>query len=70
MASHEPFGHLQPKLWAKEGSRVKLLVRLPTIKSRESTRIRRLQEECDMALESAERELQDCFRPYPNPRSE
>jgi len=19
MASHEPFGHLQPKLWAKEG---------------------------------------------------
>jgi hypothetical protein len=26
MASHWPFGHLQPKLWAKEGSGVKLAV--------------------------------------------
>jgi hypothetical protein len=26
MASHESFGHLQTKLWAKEGSRVKLTV--------------------------------------------
>jgi hypothetical protein len=25
-ASHEPFEHLQPKLWAKEGSRVKLTI--------------------------------------------
>jgi hypothetical protein len=24
MASHWPFGHLSPKLWAKEGSGVKL----------------------------------------------
>jgi len=24
MASHWPFGHLSPKLWAKEGPRVKL----------------------------------------------
>jgi hypothetical protein len=40
MASHEPFGHLQPKLWAKEGPRVKLAVWLPTTKSQESTRIR------------------------------
>jgi hypothetical protein len=67
MASHEPFKHLQPKLWAKEGSGVKLLVWLPTTKSRESTRIRRLQEECDMTLQ---RELQNCFRPHPNQRSE
>jgi hypothetical protein len=37
MASHEPFGHFQPKLWAKEGPRVKLPVWLPTTKSREST---------------------------------
>jgi hypothetical protein len=42
MASHEPFGHLQPKLWAKEG---------PTTKSRESTFSRRLQIVCNMALE-------------------
>jgi len=26
MASHVPFGHLQPKLWAKEGPGVKLVV--------------------------------------------
>jgi hypothetical protein len=26
MASHWPFGHLQPKLWAKEGPGVKLAV--------------------------------------------
>jgi hypothetical protein len=32
------FGHLQPMLWAKEGSRVKLPIWLPTTKSRESTR--------------------------------
>jgi len=38
MASHEPFGHLQPKLWAKKRSGIKLAVWLPTTKSRESTR--------------------------------
>jgi hypothetical protein len=70
MASYEPFGHLQPKLWAKEGSGVKLAVWLPTTKSWESTQIRRLQKEYDMALESSLRELQDCFRPHPNQRSE
>jgi hypothetical protein len=70
MASHEPFGHRQLKLWAKEGSGVKLAIWLPTTKSRESTRVRRLQEECDMALKSTQRELQDCFRPHPNPRFE
>jgi len=32
MASHEPFRHLEHKLWSKEGSVVKLAVRLPTIK--------------------------------------
>jgi len=70
MASHEPFGHFQPKLWAKEGPGVKLLVWLPTTKNRESTRIQCLQEKCNMALESSQRELQDYFRPHPNQRSE
>jgi hypothetical protein len=70
MASHEPFGHLQPKLWAKEGPGVKLAIWLPIIKSQESTRFRRLQEDWDMALESSWRELQDCFRPHPNQRFE
>jgi len=31
MASHEPFGHPQHKLWSKEGSGVKLPVWLPTL---------------------------------------
>jgi len=70
MASHEPFGHLQPKLWAKEGLGVKLAVWLPTTKSRESTSSRCLQKECDRALESSLRELQLWLRSHSNKRSE
>jgi hypothetical protein len=40
MASHEPFGHLQHKLWSKEGPGVKLTIWLLTTKSWESTRPR------------------------------
>jgi hypothetical protein len=69
MASHEPFGHLQPKLWAKEGPGVKLAVWLPTTKSWESTSSRRLQKECDGELESSQRELQLWFRLHSNWRS-
>jgi hypothetical protein len=47
MTSHEPFGHLQPKLWAKEGPGVKLVVWLPTTKSQESTRSRCATGECN-----------------------
>jgi len=70
MASHWSFGHLQPKLWAKEGPGVKLAVWLPTIKSQESTSSRRRLEECDMALESSRRELQLWFKIRPDPSSE
>ncbi len=70
MASHEPFGHLQPKLWAKEGPEVKLAVWLPTTKSQELTSSRRLQKECDKALKSSRRELQLWFRPHSNLRLE
>jgi hypothetical protein len=66
LASHWPFGHLQPKLWAKEGPGVKLAVWLPTTKSRESTSSRRLQRECDMALESSWGELQHWLKPRSN----
>jgi len=66
MASHGPFGHLQPKLWAKEGPGVKLLVWLPTTKSRESTSSRRCFKECNTTLESSRQELQLWFRPHPN----
>ncbi len=38
---------------------------LPTTKSRESTRPRCVQMECDTSLESSQRELQVYFRPHP-----
>jgi hypothetical protein len=63
MASHWPFGHLQPKLWAKEGPGVKLAVWLPTTKSRESTSFRHPIWECDMALKISRWGLQLWFRP-------
>jgi len=70
MTSHGPFGHLEHKLWQKEGSEVKLAVWLPTIESRESTRPRCVQVECDTLLESSQGKIQVCFRPHPNRRSE
>jgi hypothetical protein len=70
MASYEPFGHLQPKLWAKEGLGIKLAIWLPTTKSQESTSSRRLQKEGNRALESSRGELQLWFRPHSNRRSE
>jgi hypothetical protein len=70
MALHEPFGHLQHKLWSKEGPGVKLAIWLPTTRSRESTRSRCVRVKCDTPLESSWEEIQVCFRPHPNPRSE
>jgi len=63
MALHWSFGHLQPKLWAKEGSGVKLAVWLPTTKNQESTFSRLPNWECNMALERSRRGLQLWFRP-------
>jgi len=65
MASHDPFGHLQHKLWSKEGPGVKL----PTTKSRESTWSRCVQAKCNTPLESSWGELQLWFRPRPDPSS-
>ncbi len=70
MASDESFRHLQHKLWSKEGPGVKLIVWLPTTKSWESTRPRCVQTECGTPLESSQGELQVCFRPHPDRRSE
>jgi hypothetical protein len=64
MGSHEPFGHLQHKLWQKERSKVKLAVWLPTTKSRESTWPRCVQVKCNTSLESSWWGLQLCFRPH------
>jgi hypothetical protein len=71
MASHWSFGHLQPKLWAKEGSGVKLPIWLPTTKSLESTSSWCPMRECDIALERSPRGLQLWFRPRcdPTPKS-
>jgi len=66
-------GHLDiysPSYGAKEGPRVKLAIWLPTTKSRELTSSRRLQMECDGALESSRGELKLWFRPHSNQRSE
>jgi hypothetical protein len=62
--------NLQHKLWQKEGSGVKLAVWLSTTKTRESTRPWCVQMECNTPLESSQQEVQVCFRPHPNPRSE
>jgi hypothetical protein len=70
MLSHSRFGHLQPKLWEKEGPGVKLAIWLPTTKSRESTRFRCPIRECDTSLERFRRGLQLRFRPRRDPRSE
>jgi hypothetical protein len=70
MGLHDPFGHLQHKLWQKERLGVKLTVWLPTTKSQELTRPLCMQVQCDTSLESSWRELQLCFRPHPNQRSE
>jgi hypothetical protein len=69
MASHWPFGHLQPKQWTKEEPGVKLAIWLPTTKSQESTSSWRCLEECNTALESSRRELQLWFRTHPDPSS-
>jgi hypothetical protein len=62
MGSHWQFGYVKHKLWAKEGSGVKVAVWLLTTKSRESTSSRCAIWVCDTALKSSRRELQLCFR--------
>jgi hypothetical protein len=54
----------------KKGPWVKLTVWLPTIKSRESTRPWGVYVKCNTPLEISQGELQVCFRPHPNQRSE
>jgi hypothetical protein len=69
MALHKPFGHLQHKLWSKDGSRIKLAIWLSITKSRESTGSRHVQVKCDTPLKISWGELQLCVRPHPNRRS-
>jgi hypothetical protein len=66
MGLHDPFGHLQHKLWPKERSGVKLAIWFPTTKSQESTRFPCVQVACDTPLESSQRGLQLWLRPRPD----
>jgi hypothetical protein len=68
MGSHASFGHLKHKLWAKERPGIKLVIWLPTTKSRESIRFTWLQTTCHISLESSWRQLQLCFRPHFDPK--
>jgi hypothetical protein len=62
VGSHNPFGHLQHKLWPKERSGVKLAVWLSITKSQ--TRFLCMQMACNTSLESSRRGLQLRFRPH------
>jgi len=70
MSLHGQFGHMQHKLWQKEGPKVKLAVWLLTTKSWESTWPRCVHVECNTPLKSSWQELQVCFRLHPNRRSQ
>jgi hypothetical protein len=70
MGSHDPFGHLQHKLWQKGRPKVKLTVWLSTTKCRELTWLPCVQVACDTSLESSWRDLQLWFKPRPNWRFE
>jgi hypothetical protein len=70
MGLHGPFGHLQHKLWQKERPGVKLAVWFSTTKSWESTQPQCVQVECNTPLESSQGELQVCFKPHLDRRSE
>ncbi len=69
MTLHPRFGHLKPKLWAKEGPGVKLAVWLPTIKSQESTTSGCPIWECYTSLKRSWWGLQLWFRPCRDQRS-
>jgi hypothetical protein len=69
MGLHDPFGHLQHKLWPKERPKVKLAIWLPTTESQELTRFPCVQVACNTMLESSWQGLQLCFRPHHNQRS-
>jgi hypothetical protein len=68
MGSHDPFRHLQHKLWPKERSGVKLIIWLPTTRSRELTWFPCVQVACNTSLESSQRGLQLWFNPCPDRR--
>jgi hypothetical protein len=69
MGLHDPFGHLQHKLWPKERPGIKLAISLPTTGNQESTPFPCVQVACNTSLESSRQGLQLRLRPHPNLRS-
>jgi hypothetical protein len=69
IGSHDPFEHLQHKLWQKERPWVKLAVWLPTTKCQKSTQLPCVQVACNTPLERSWRELQLCVKLRPDQRS-
>jgi hypothetical protein len=61
MGSHDPFGYLKHKLWPREGTKVKLSICFPTIKSWESPWFTCVKVLCHIALEKYWQGLQIFF---------
>jgi len=53
MGLYDPFEYIKHKLWPKEGSGVKLAIRLLTTKSQESPQFPYIQVACHISLESS-----------------
>jgi hypothetical protein len=68
MGSHDPFGHLTHKLWAKERPGVKLVDWFPPIKSEKSPWFPYVKVACDIPLESSWQGIKLFFRPHLNQR--
>jgi hypothetical protein len=68
MGLHDPFGHLQHKLWPKERPGVKMVVWFLTTESQESTQFPCVQVACDTSLKSSRQELQLWFKLRPDQR--
>jgi hypothetical protein len=68
MVSHDPFGNFKHKLWPKERLGVKLAIRLPTTKSRESPRFPYVQVVWCILLERSQQVLQLSSKPHLNRR--
>ncbi len=58
MALHDPFAHLNHKLWPKERLGIKLALWLPTTKNQELSQFPCVQVACDIPLESPQQGLQ------------
>jgi hypothetical protein len=67
-SSHDPFGNSKYKLWPNKGPRVKLVIWLPTIKSREFPWFTCVQVARHILLESPRWGLQLFLKPHLNQR--